>query len=277
MEAPMMTRLTGAVLLSLILMISGCEKSSKNTASPTSAKDASQAVQNIQPSTSLTEQIDRLNADLTVLRDKVDLISNDYTKLKTSPALELTDQVKKLDTDLSKLKENVDSTSNKVDSISAKVESITKDINSISAKVDSISKDYTKVAYRVTALEPGSALLSTENEGYAVANTKFGPFIVTKRGMSQYNDGYKVKLGIGNFTNAAFKGARLSINWGALSGQDKNTVKWVNERSKKFEILDELSSGAYTNVEIPLAPARAEELEIIQVGIELTQVYLKTK
>jgi archaellum component FlaC len=276
MEAPMMTRLTGAILLSLILMIFGCDKAPKKTTTSTSTQVASPATQDtalIERYASLTtnfnEEIDKLNADLIILRDEVALISNDYTELKASPALNLTDQVTTLSADLTTLKE-------KVDSISVKVDSISKDINSISTKVDSMSNEYNKVAYRVTALEPSDVLLSTENEGYAVANTKFGPFIITKRGTSQYDDGFKIKLGIGNFTNATFKGARLNVTWGVLSGKDKK-IKWINKQSKEFDITDELSSGAYTNVEIALTPASAEEIKTIQVGIELSQVYLKTK
>ena len=231
----MMIRLTGAIILNLILVIFGCDEAPKNTASPKITKE-------ISPTTNLTEQVDKLNADLTILRDKMDSISDDYTKLKDSPALNLTDQVKKLSADMSKLKEKVDS---------------------ISTKVDSISNDYTKVAFRVMALEPSNALLNTEKEGYAIANTKFGPFIITKRGMSQYLDGYKVKLGIGNFTNATFKEAKLNVTWGS--------------QKKEFNITDELSSGAYTNIEIALAPAKTEEIKTIQVGIELSKVYLKTK
>ena len=254
-----MKRLIGVFLIGLMPVLFGCDDYPKNKTASTrikgvspAAKDASPAVQDA----TLNEQINKLNSELIILSEKVDAISTDYTALKASPALGLTDQVKKMSADLSKLNE-------RVDSISAKVDSTSKDISSISAKVDSISNDYSNVAYRVTALEPGSALLNTEKEGYAIADTKFGPFIITRRGVSRYNDGYKVKLGIGNFTNATFKGARLDVAWGS--------------HSKGFDVSDELASGAYTNVEIVLAPAGAEEIKVIRVGVELSQVYLKTK
>jgi len=252
-------------------MISGCKQAPKDT-TPSSVQKVSQAPD-------LTDQIKALNADLSILRDKVDSVSNnlssisdDYTKLKASPALKLTDQVKKLNADLSILRDKVDSISNNLNSIN--LNSISNNLKSISNNVDSISNDYAKLASRITALEPSNALLSTVSEGYTIASTKFGPFIITKKGASQYQDGFKVKLGIGNFTSATFKGAKLHVTWGVLSGQDK---KWINEQSKEFNITDELSSGAYTNVEIALTPAKADEIKTIQVGIELSQIYLKTR
>jgi hypothetical protein len=259
-------RILSIIFLSMTVMLFGCNRSSKEPVTSNTQKAT--------PTSDLTNQVKTVYSDLSDLRDKVDAISvnvdaisKDLATIKASPTSEIGKQVEKLDTNFPILKD-------KVDSISTSLISVSKDLNSVSSNVDSLSGDYVRLASQVIALEPSNALLSTENEGYAIAGTKFGPFVITKRGMSQYQDGYKVKLGIGNLTMASYKGAKLHITWGVLSGHDR---KWTNEQNKDFTIADELSSGSYTNVEIAITPARAEEIKTIQVGLDLTQIYLKTR
>jgi peptidoglycan hydrolase CwlO-like protein len=258
LEASMVTRLSAVILLGLTMIISGCNKPAVE-APPASAQKTAPA-----PAFDPSSQLNTLNSDLSTLKEKVDLLSNnldsmskDFAKLKASPELNLTDQVKKLDADFPILKDKVDSMSNNLASIS-------KDLSSVSNKIDSISNNYAGLASQMAALEPNNALLSTESEGYTIANTKFGPFIIMKRGVSPYQEGFKVKLGIGNLTPAAFKGARLHVTLG-------------NQQNKIYNISDELSPQAYTNVEIAITPAKADEIKALQVGLELSQIYLKTK
>jgi hypothetical protein len=262
----MRIKILSIIFLCMTVILSGCNRSSKEPA--TSSKQKSSQ------GSDLTNQVKTVYSDLSDLRDKVDsisvnvdAISKDVATIKASSTPDIDNQVKTLNADFPILKE-------KVDSISTSLISVSKDLNLVSSNVDSLSGDYARLASQVIALEPSNALLSTENEGYAIAGTKFGPFVITKRGMSQYQDGYKIKLGIGNLTMASYKGAKLHITWGVLSGRDK---KWTNEQNKDFTISEELSSGSYTNVEIVVTPARAEEIKTIQVGLDLTQIYLKTR
>jgi hypothetical protein len=245
------------ILIVFIMMMSSCSKPASQSTPATNTQQTSQAPD-------LTNQFNALSAEVSALKDKIDAVSNnldsmskDFTKLKASPGLNLTDQVKKLDTDFPVLKDKVDSMSNSLTSI-------TKDLNVVSSKVDSISNANTRLASQIAALEPGSALLSTENDGYTISSTKFGPFIIMKRGVSPYQEGFKVKLGIGNLTPATFKGARLHVTLG-------------NQQTKIYNVSDEISPQAYTNVEIAITPASADEIKTLQVGLELSQIYLKTK
>jgi hypothetical protein len=255
-EASMAIRLFCTILLIFAMIMSGCDKPAKEATSA-SARKTEQA-------DDLTSHINALNSDISTLKEKVDSLSinfdsmsKDFTLLKASSGLNLADKVKKLDTDFPVLRDKIDSMSNDLASIST-------DLNTVSNKVDSISKASAGLASRVAALEPGSAILSTENEGYTISSTKFGPFIIMKRGVTPYQEGFKVKLGIGNLTAAAFKGARLHVTIG-------------NQQSKIYNISEELSPQAYTNVEIAISPARADEIKTLQVGLELSQMYLKTK
>jgi hypothetical protein len=255
-EASMTMRLFYAIFLILSMMMSGCNKPVKEAPSA--------SAQNTSPASSQTNDFTAINSDLSAVKEKVDALSSnfesmskDFTKLMASPGINLTDQVKKLETDFTVLKDKVDIMSNDLASTS-------KGLNALSNKVESISNAYTGLASKIAALEPANALLSTENEGYTISSTKFGPFIIMKRGVSPYQEGFKVKLGIGNLTGASFKGARLHVTIG-------------NQQTKIYNISDELSPQAYTNVEIAITPARADEIKTLQVGLELSQIYLKTK
>lgn len=84
----------------------------------------------------------------------------------------------------------------------------------LSNQIKELRSDLFALQFRVLALESAEATVSTEEEGYDIAKTKFGPFTVSCRGATPYLDGFKVKLRIGNLTNAMFNGAKLNISWG---------------------------------------------------------------
>jgi len=83
-----------------------------------------------------------------------------------------------------------------------------------SKQITELKSELLVLQIRVSALESGEATVSTEEEGYDIAKTKFGPFTVSCSGATPYLDGFKVKLRIGNLTNAKFNGAKLNICWG---------------------------------------------------------------
>jgi len=130
---------------------------------------------------------------------------------------------------------------------------------------------------RLSALESGDATVSTEEEGYDVAKTKFGPLTVSTRGATPYLDGFKVKLRIGNLTNAHFNGAKLNVGWGPPL-IEKNFAEWIkNQKKKKIDLTTRFLSGAFTDIEIALTPAKAEDIKSITVGIELNQLSLRVR
>lgn len=129
----------------------------------------------------------------------------------------------------------------------------------------------------MNALESGDATVSTEEEGYDVARTKFGPFTVSTRGATPYLDGFKVKLRIGNLTNANFNGAKLKVAWGPPFNA-QNVEEWSNaQKTKEIDMTTQFRSGAFTDVEIALTPAKADEIKSFTVGIELNQLALRTR
>jgi len=147
----------------------------------------------------------------------------------------------------------------------------------LTEQIKSLHSDIFRLQLRVSALESGEATVSTVEEGYDVAKTKFGPFTVSTRGATPYLDGFKVKLRIGNLTNANFNGAKLNIAWGPPF-DEKNVAEWSkNQKQKEIELTTRFLSGAFTDVEIALTPAKAEEIKSFTVGIELNQLTLHVR
>lgn len=147
----------------------------------------------------------------------------------------------------------------------------------LSEQIKKLRSDLFGLQFRVSALEAGDATVSTEEEGYDVAKTKFGPFTVSTRGATPYLDGFKVKLRIGNLTNADFNGAKLNIAWGPpFDEKNFNFEEWSkNQKKKGVDLTTRFRSGAFTDVEIVLTPAKAAEIKSFTVGIELNQLALR--
>lgn len=147
----------------------------------------------------------------------------------------------------------------------------------LAEQIRKLRTDLFRLQYRVFALESGEATVSTEEEGYDVAKTKFGPITVSTRGATPYLDGFKVKLRIGNLTNANFNGAKLNVSWGPPL-DEKNIEEWSkNQRKKEIDLTTRFLSGAFTDVEIALTPAKAEDIKSFTVGIELNQLSLRVR
>ncbi len=152
------------------------------------------------------------------------------------------------------------------------------DLEKLSTQIDSLQK-------RVMALESGEATVSSEKEGYDIARTKFGPFTVAVGNATPYLDGYKVTLRVGNLTNANFNGVKLNIAWGiprlfeTLNDHSfKEWAKWDRLLKKKeFAVTTTLESGAYTDIEVNLTPAKPEEIKSFKVSFELDQLELRVR
>jgi hypothetical protein len=146
-----------------------------------------------------------------------------------------------------------------------------------SKQITELKSELLVLQIRVSALESGEATVSTEEEGYDIAKTKFGPFTVSCSGATPYLDGFKVKLRIGNLTNAKFNGAKLNICWGPRFDSEKiKYEEWSkNQKKKTINLTDSFTPGSFKDIEVALTPAKAEEIKFFTVGIELNQLALR--
>lgn len=132
------------------------------------------------------------------------------------------------------------------------------------------------VRRRLELLESDSrpAAVSTTDDSYDIAKTKFGPFIVSSGGATQYLDGFKVKLKIGNLTNAMFQGAKLTVWWGQPDG-DNPLESGQQIKRKEIRLTEDLLPGQSTFTDVTLTPAEPDEIKTVFVWIELGRIGLR--
>lgn len=163
------------------------------------------------------------------------------------------------------------------DDADAQIRASAEEIEALKETVSQLRMDSFFLASRVEALESGKATVSTEGEGYDVARTRLGPLTVSASGVSPYLDGFKVKLTVGNLTNADFIGAKVTVGWGPpYDGEDSE--EWQKKQKKKeMAVTAQFSSGSFTDIEAILTPAQPEDIKSITVGFELSQIALRVK
>jgi hypothetical protein len=147
--------------------------------------------------------------------------------------------------------------------------------NELTKKIDELDTEIFALRGRVASLESESAEISTAGEGYGIARTKFGPFTVVSRGITPHLDGYKVKLAVGNFTSAAFHGAKVKVEWGPPYEKGKFAEYLKNRKEQEVNVTTSFYPGAYSVVEITLIPAKAEEVRTLRVGLEFNVLSLR--
>jgi hypothetical protein len=131
--------------------------------------------------------------------------------------------------------------------------------------------------FRVDNLESGDASISTEEHAFGVAKTEFGSFTISTRAVTPYLDGFKVKLSIGNLTSADFNGARITVTWGPPFDKKNPSESFRKQQKKEFSVTNRLSSGAWTDLEVVLTPAKPEDVKTLSVGIKLNQLALRIR
>lgn len=132
---------------------------------------------------------------------------------------------------------------------------------SLPEKVDQLEKDVLRLRMQVNALTSGSTTISTEEKAYSIAQTKFGSFAIICKNVTQFLDGYKVHLSIGNLTSVKFKGAKIYLYWG------KDLLY-----NKELDVTNDFPSGIFTNVEVVMTPAKPEDIKVFGIDLEFNEM-----
>jgi hypothetical protein len=160
--------------------------------------------------------------------------------------------------------------------LTEQVKTLNIEMSDLTNRIDNAEAQLLTLDSRVGDIEPNETLVSIDGNGYSIVKTTFGPFVIITERASQYLDGYKIKLGIGNLTSATFNGAKLVVSWGPHL-KTKNLEQYLNiatMQSKEFSITNDILSGRYTNTQIALTPAKADEIRTILVSLKLNQISL---
>lgn len=150
-------------------------------------------------------------------------------------------------------------------------------VQNLSEEVRNLKTDLLKLQFRVDALESGDASVSTEEQGYGIAKTNFGAFTISTKAVTPYLDGFKVRLRIGNLTSADFNGAKVTVSWGPPFDEKNPDEYFKNQKKREFSLTNKFSSGAFTDLEVVLTPAKPEDVKTLSVGIQLDQLALRVR
>ena len=136
----------------------------------------------------------------------------------------------------------------------------------VDSRLAQIEQQIRQVQDRIDRLEQDeqAASISTESGRniYQLARTRYGTFTISAKDVTQYLDGFKVRLEIGNLTSAQFTGAEISVAWGA-------------SHRKQFQVTNSFRPGTFTEVEVALTPAKSEDVKRLTVGISVNQLVLQ--
>jgi hypothetical protein len=128
---------------------------------------------------------------------------------------------------------------------------------SMENKVTGMELDLAFLKIQVNNMSNGFANVSTEEKGYAIAQTKYGSFVVRCKNVTPYLDGYKVQIGIGNLTTAQFTGAKIHLVWGK---------DFINR--KDMSVTNKFPPGRYTTIEVVLTPAKPEDIKTFTMNLD---------
>ncbi len=165
-----------------------------------------------------------------------------------------------------------------------KVTELEAQVKALAETVSKVHNEQADLARRVESLseDESVALISCTEKGYAFLRTKLGQFLVSCDDMRVYGDGQKITLRIGNPHNITLNGPVLKVKWsprpplqdGKVPAQSEIDA-WVKSGGQKeVKLTEAIRPGVWNRVDVVLAPARAEEVALIQIRISVDQVGL---
>lgn len=147
---------------------------------------------------------------------------------------------------------------NRLLSLDSKLSSLNKEVKNLKKKNDEQSTLLGFVIGRINRLDQKSATVPTDSKEYDIAKTPYGSFLVIVDRVDPYLDGFKVKMRVGNLSDATFTSGKMTILWGELGF----------EHEKSMQLAADVLPGRYTQVEAVLTPSKASEIKELHVSLE---------
>jgi Protein of unknown function (DUF3251) len=148
---------------------------------------------------------------------------------------------------------------------------LTAQLDTLRGRVDSLE---TKVWFvEASTSADSSAYLTPGSDGYSIILSDLGRLTVSLEDVLAYANGSRVRLRIGNLTNATITGAKSTLEWGSVSERGFQVDSTVRTREVKFDRA--LRPGRWNDVSVVLEGVPPTQLGFIRVrsvrhdGIEL--------
>jgi len=133
------------------------------------------------------------------------------------------------------------------------------------------------------------AIIDPNGQGFSMVESNNGTFLISCKGAEQYLDGHKLILNIGNPYFMTYSGFTMKAKFGTRPPEfpkdapAEQTAEWQKKygewektlKEKELFFTDELAAGAWSKVELVLAPSKPEEVAYVSVSMRTNQVSLR--
>jgi hypothetical protein len=161
--------------------------------------------------------------------------------------------------------------------LQAQVASLEKRVKSLETRAEVLPYLLGNKQDRIT-----SVTLDVSQHVFQRLDTEVGSLLILLDDVSPYLNGYKVRLRIGNPSDADFADVKIKTKWSKQYQWDKyDEVSYKEWESHLHEgetsLAYDLQAGAWNKVELILIPAAPEELGYLSVSVEANSVKMTTR
>jgi hypothetical protein len=156
------------------------------------------------------------------------------------------------------LLEEVASLRREVDSLALSVansELSFSELRDLKGRVDQY--DYQQAAQYMVTFTPSS-------EGYSIIKTDVGNLTVDLRGISQYANGVRINLRIGNPLSGSLNGVKFQVSYGEVD--ERGLPKRSGTKTKEVSLEKSLRAGGFNDLRIVLENISPKKLGFVSVG-----------
>ncbi|MDD2717898.1 MAG: hypothetical protein PHW04_18575 [Candidatus Wallbacteria bacterium] len=139
----------------------------------------------------------------------------------------------------------------------------------ITSEIQSINEalELHKAQSRITK-EPGSYVLNFSNREVQLMETEYGFFPINFLRSEAFSNGYKVKFLLANTLNVSLGDLTFRVRWGKRPDDYIDLDEWRKQlQVKDMKPRVDLKSGSWNYLELYLLPAKAENIQYVEVRL----------
>jgi hypothetical protein len=153
-------------------------------------------------------------------------------------------------------------------------------VAALETQLQEVSKEAAKAAVGVYRLQSQytSAEFDPSDSTFQRIDSGIATFAVSVQDVSQFGDGVKLKLNLGNLTAASIVGVTLHISYGPREPTGEGYYDWFNNLKKKdAEILETLVPGSWNPTTVVLPGIEAKNFGYVGVSIDTKTISLRKR